>query len=128
MGFQHEPADPMGNEPPEIFMRQLKRWVRDNMVLGIQGAKRVHCATGGVWYELPTIPPVATTINGMNPRGEYDPTASYAAKDMVVIRAGANAGTFVCIKAHSGQTPHLPDTGDLYWYSISNNPVMGAWM
>lgn len=62
-------------------------------------------------------------------RGEYDPTAAYDVKDVVVISGGANAGSFVCIKANDGQQPQLPDTGNLYWVSLSGNvPVMGAWL
>jgi len=62
-------------------------------------------------------------------RGEYDPTASYAIGDIVVIRAGANAGSYGCIQANSGTSPQLPDIGNLYWISLSGNaPVLGAWM
>jgi len=62
-------------------------------------------------------------------RGEYDPTASYAAQDTVVIRAGSNSGSFVCIAANSGSAPQLPDTGNLYWVSLSGNvPSGGNWM
>ena len=58
--------------------------------------------------------------------GEYDPTASYAVQDYVVIRSGSNMGTFVCINANSAQAPQLPDTGNLYWVCISNSQAQ--WM
>ena len=74
------------------------------------------------------IPPAAS--GGISEfRGEYDPTASYNVGDEVVISGGANAGSYVCIQANSATTPQLPDTGNLYWVSLSGNaPVMGAWM
>ena len=62
-------------------------------------------------------------------RGEYDPTASYAEQDVVVIRTGSNSGSFVCIAANSGSAPQLPDIGNLYWVSLSGNvPAGGNWM
>ena len=62
-------------------------------------------------------------------RGEYDPTASYAEQDTVVIRAGSNSGSFVCIADNSAQAPQLPDIGNLYWVSLSGNvPAGGNWM
>jgi hypothetical protein len=61
--------------------------------------------------------------------GEWDPTRSYKAHQRTVIRAGANAGEFLCLIDHTGQNPTMPDTGNLYWLSLSGNaPVMGAWM
>lgn len=85
----------------------------------------------GTYFYTPNFPASSaggSNVSGMIFRGEYDTAATYAAKDMVVIRAGANAGTFVCILANSAKAPQLPDTGNLYWISISNSPVMGAWM
>ena len=62
-------------------------------------------------------------------RGEYDPEESYAVQDITVISAGSNAGSYVCIQPNTGQAPQLPDTGNLYWVSLSGNaPAMGAWM
>ena len=62
-------------------------------------------------------------------RGEYDPTASYAVQDIVVIRAGSNAGSFVCVTANNSQAPQMPDTGNLYWVSLSGNvPGGGNWI
>lgn len=72
---------------------------------------------------------------GLNPRGEYDATGntSYALLDMVVIRAGSNAGAFYAIQPVPSATgtqpsPTLPDTGNLFWICISNSPPLGQWM
>lgn len=71
----------------------------------------------------------AISTNGMNFRGEFDPTASYAVNDVVVIRAGSNAGSYVAIQPSGGQAPQLPDTGNLFWLSLSGNaPSLGNWM
>ena len=59
-------------------------------------------------------------------KGEYNPLADYVAQDVVVIRAGSNMGTFVCIQANSAQAPQLPDTGNLYWVCTSNSQAQ--WM
>lgn len=66
---------------------------------------------------------------GMNFRGEFDPTSSYAVNDVVVIRAGSNAGSYVAIQSSGSQAPVLPDTGNLFWLSLSGNaPALGAWL
>ena len=85
----------------------------------------------GVYFYKPNFP-TSSSGGGKSSgsiRGEYDMTASYAIGDIVVIRAGANAGSYVCIQANSGTSPQLPDIGNLYWISLSGNaPVLGAWM
>lgn len=69
------------------------------------------------------------TASGLNFRGEYDPTDSYNPNDVVVIREGSNAGSYVCIAASGSTAPALPDTGNLFWLSLSGNaPSLGAWM
>ena len=66
---------------------------------------------------------------GLTFRGEYDPTETYGIQDVVVIRSGANAGSYVCLQKHSGQAPQLPDVGNGYWMSLSGNvPGGGNWM
>lgn len=80
-------------------------------------------------YLRKRIYPQPAAKSGLNPRGEYDPTASYAVFDLVVIRSGANAGSFYALRPSSGVAPQIPDTGNLYWLSLSGNaPVLGAWM
>ena len=66
---------------------------------------------------------------GMIFRGEYDDTATYSPQDVVVIRAGANAGSYVCIASSTGNAPALPDIGNQYWINLNgNSPVGGAWL
>ena len=72
---------------------------------------------------------VGSPSAGMNFRGEYDPTFTYTPGDCVAIRAGANAGSFVCIAPNVGTAPQLPDTGNGYWISLSgNSPALGNWL
>jgi hypothetical protein len=62
-------------------------------------------------------------------RGEYNPTLAYNVLDIVVVSGGPNAGSFICIQANTGDAPVIPDTGNLYWVSLSGNvPVMGCWL
>lgn len=71
----------------------------------------------------------AAPAAGFSFRGEYSPSVSYAVDDVVVIRMGANAGSYVCIEANTGESPQLPDSGNLFWVSLSgNSPPMGYWM
>lgn len=68
---------------------------------------------------------------GMNFRGDWSPTASpaYQLQDVVVIRSGPNRGTFVLVTANPGTTPpQQPDTGNVYWVSLSNGVTMGDWL
>jgi hypothetical protein len=70
--------------------------------------------------------------SGMIFRGEYSETLLYKAQDVVVIRSGPNAGSYVCILANGGtnlQAPVIPDTNGLYWISLTGNVTsMGQWL
>ena len=71
-----------------------------------------------------------TTASGMNFRGEFDSTATYAVQDVVFIRSGSNAGAFICIKVGSALTypPTNPDTGNEYWMAWPGSFPLGQWM
>ena len=72
---------------------------------------------------------IASKKAGIVFRGEYDPTASYNVNDMVVIRSGPNAGSYICIQANSGNSPQMPDLGNLFWINLNGNaPTMGQWI
>lgn len=68
-------------------------------------------------------------VRGMMFRGEYDEAENYNPQDVVVIRAGANAGSYVCIQSTNGNAPTLPDIGNQYWINLNgNSPVGGAFL
>jgi hypothetical protein len=59
-------------------------------------------------------------------RGEYDPTSggsAYEVQDVVVIRNGPTAGTYV--KVTSGAT--APSDGSPDWVMLSHGDFMGVW-
>ena len=80
-------------------------------------------------------PGLGSAGGGLNPRGEYDASGAtqYNYLDMVVVRAGSNAGTFYAIQNVPAATgtqpiPTCPDTGNQFWICISNSPPLGQWM
>tara|TARA_R110000868_G_scaffold245626_7_gene502235 strand:+ start:20773 stop:21207 length:435 start_codon:yes stop_codon:yes gene_type:complete len=70
--------------------------------------------------------------SGMIFRGEYSADLSYSPQEVVVIRSGPNAGSYVCILANDStdpQNPIVPDTNGLYWISLTGNVTsMGQWL
>tara|TARA_R110000868_G_scaffold221_2_gene2112 strand:+ start:789 stop:1220 length:432 start_codon:yes stop_codon:yes gene_type:complete len=72
------------------------------------------------------------SASGMIFRGEYSTDLSYNPQDVVVIRSGPNAGSYVCILANDStdpQSPIIPDTNGLYWISLTGNVTsMGQWL
>ena len=57
---------------------------------------------------------------GMNYRGEYQETTSYAIGDVVRVRGGDHQGVYICVKPALGNTPTYPepydvDASDNYW-------------
>lgn len=65
---------------------------------------------------------------GMIFRGEWDGTVSYKEQDVVVIRGGVAAGTYVCVRDAPATTPMptYPATGD-FWVNLSPGNTLGAW-
>ena len=66
---------------------------------------------------------------GMNFKGEWSATEEYSIDDVVLIRGGTEAGTFVCVRAVTGGggiTEKRPAQG-LYWVSLSRAHPMGVW-
>lgn len=71
------------------------------------------------------VPPSSTAGGGgLNNRGEYDPTSTYALNDLVVISMGINQGTFVCITPIVSGVP--PYTGGGDWQQLPGG-VLGVW-
>jgi hypothetical protein len=108
-----------------------------NSQFPFQDTPTVRCSRtpgGYAFFAAPGRVGVAVSKGGkMNFRGEYDASANppYAVQDVVVIRGGANAGSFVCIAGNPGAThpPTAPDTGNGYWICLANNTnALGEWM
>ena len=68
-----------------------------------------------------------TVSGGMTFRGEWSPTVTdYSEQDVVVIRGGVSAGTYVALQdVPVGTEPAYPDVG-IYWASLSRG-VSGLW-
>lgn len=69
---------------------------------------------------------------GMIFRGEFSATypGDYKEQDVVVVRSGPNAGTFVCVKNSpnaANNPPVNPDAGG-FWVSLSVGGTVGEWL
>lgn len=83
-----EPADPQGDGDQEVFMRNLKRWIRAYIVLNIKGARRVPQPNCGVIYEIADAKPADGSGGGFRwqePKKELDPTVAVAKDTWVYI-------------------------------------------
>ena len=70
-------------------------------------------------------------VAGMVFRGEFDPTKTdYVVQNVVFIRAGSNAGAFICVKDAPDAThpPTNPDTGNEFWMAWPGSFPLGQWM
>ena len=88
----------------------------------------------GTYFYTPIFPasvPMAQVVTGMVFRGEWNPlTKDYVAQNVVFIRAGSNAGAFICLQAAPDAThpPTNPDTGNEYWMAWPGSFPLGQWM
>ncbi len=98
----------------------------DELVARLRGLSNIEVVTGPVGKFilgdekcLLVIPPSSA---GMNPRLEYDPTATYKYFDLVFISRGSNQGTFLYInKSSSLGSDHPPYAGGNYWVEFPSN-------
>ena len=64
--------------------------------------------------------------------GEIDMSGAtvYKVRQWGVIRTGTPLGTYICIKETDAATnpPTQPDTGNLFWLSLSNGDTIGNWL
>jgi hypothetical protein len=76
----------------------------------------------------------ASAPPGMKFQGEWSSASSYFAapnQDVVVIRGGVSAGTYVCVRNAPAGTPPpgSPDpTVGTFWVSIASGDSRGAWV
>jgi hypothetical protein len=120
--FVPMPRHAMDLKTQRIMAQAINSLLNSQIVAGTKN--QAHHSDTNVIYEIDT-----TGGGGGQFKGEYNPTAAYAVQDTVVISSGPNAGSYVCIQKNTGSAPQLPDTGNLFWVSLSGNvPVMGAWL
>ena len=66
---------------------------------------------------------------GMNFVGEWSSTSNYVADDVVVIRGGTEAGTYICVRQVTADAADIslqPGQG-VYWASLSRAHPLGVW-
>jgi len=124
-----EPADPTGGTNEAVWMRNLKRWIRWGQITDVVGGTLRPKADGTNTLFIDQ-QGGGFSSGKMTFRGEYDSETSYAVQDVVVIRSGTNAGSYVCIAAGATDTdpPTQPDTGNTFWLSLSNASSAGTWL
>jgi uncharacterized membrane protein len=66
---------------------------------------------------------------GMSFAGEWNSASSYAVDDVVVIRGGTEAGTYICTRAVTANAAdvNLQPAQGLYWASLSRAHPLGTW-
>lgn len=99
--------------------------IRANGVGALDGVK----ATSNTTYWIPL--GSGGGSGGMQFRGDFDTSGAtqYVSQNVVVIRGGISAGTYVCISddpAVPGQPPSDPATGDR-WVALSRGYTIGWW-
>lgn len=68
---------------------------------------------------------------GLRFRGEWSAAEVYAVDDIVVVRGGVSAGSYICIQSvgpagDPSQVPSWPDVG-VYWVSLGRGNTGGQW-
>ncbi len=123
------PAPLTGNSPLVRWLNALRAAVLASQVHSVSGGSFERGAQGTHIKVRPGHGGSTPTGSGMHFRGEYDSGVDYIAGDVVVIRTGTNAGSYVCVKDHPSATypPTQPDTG-IYWVSLSNGNTVGQWL
>lgn len=109
-----EPADPLGNGAPEIWQRQMKRWLKRFLVVDIAGAIRKPQPNGGVIYQLPSAlppasPPGRVPFSGIGAPGPTTLTGgSFSAGPVpslyVDMTTPTNPVMYVCVTAGTAAT------------------------
>ena len=126
------PPRPFGDTPEARGLQAIWDilWGPDSIftdTLAIQFQKQ---ATGKYIPKI-NLPMAKGAVAGMVFRGEFDPTKTdYVVQNVVFIRAGSNAGAFICVKDAPDAThpPTNPDTGNEFWMAWPGSFPLGQWM
>ena len=119
------PGDPMGNDPRDIWARNLMRFLRHYLVVDISNAKRKPQSNGGVIYEVLTQPARNSRAGGF--KGEYDPAKSYSAGETFLISSATTISTVAVIAGFYGVPPGGKDVNGLLWAgSVPASPTGNA--
>ena len=124
------PPDASGDGAESDFINRTLKRSGELQFYDSQTVK-VEQTTRGVRWHVKIPPPTQGVSAGMVFRGEWDPTKTdYVVQNVVFIRAGSNAGAFVCVKDAPDSThpPTNPDTGNEYWMAWPGSFPLGQWM
>ena len=107
-----------------MFMRQLKRWIRQSMVLDTKGAKRCPQPNGGVIWVINQAPQTVASsgIRLQGPNLELDPTAAVARGVVVYVSPQnplATTGLFDLVI--NDNVLHTANPG--WWIALKNVPA-----
>jgi hypothetical protein len=119
-----------GNDPLVRWLNSLREFAASCRITSFQGGYMSQGANGTQLISVITAGSGAPGGVGMLFRGEYSSEVAYSVQDVVVIRTGANAGTYVCVQANPGSTnpPTTPDTGNAYWVQLVGGASVGKWV
>ena len=124
--MKHVPNKPNGNTKHIAHHRALHERVFEGGGLVIAGPGiALSVNEFGQYVVTNSVNPGRGGSGFFTVRGEYDPAATYALYEVVVISTGMNQGTFVCIA--EGTTGIAPYTGGGYWMQLPGG-LLGQWM
>jgi hypothetical protein len=88
-------------------------------------------STKGTALFLKRFPKGGAPSSGMVFRGEWSAIESYSTQDVVVVRGGISAGTYVCVRnnppATAPQDPASDPSLGIYWVCLSRGPTWGQY-
>jgi hypothetical protein len=117
--------------PMAAWLNRLRSFCLSHIIIDSPDIRREEKPNGTALF-LTQSPRGAPGSSGMNFRGEWSSGNSYSVGDVVVLRAGVSAGTYVCVLSAPVGTAQPTDqpvdpTQAIYWVSIARSNTIGAW-
>jgi len=124
---------PPQNLPPIKRMKALTAWLNELRdfcaALAPMNSHNInvqHTAIGTSYIGNP--PPTPARGGGIRYRGDWSGDSSYSVDDLVTIRGGIAAGTYLCVVAAPVGTPAPNDPSlGIYWVSLARGNTLGQW-
>ncbi len=116
--------DGSGDGPESDFINRVLEQIKKELQFYDSQTITWEQTTRGTRAHVRNVRPGSTGTDGINPRGEWDPTDNYVKNDLVVISMGANQGTYLALQS---VTVILPTTGAPNWLQLPGG-LLGQWM
>ena len=121
------PPCPQGNGRNATWYQWVHNKLTKELRFSSSPTVRIQQKPDGITLHAIAEQSKSSVVAGMTFRGEWLATINYNVGDVVVIRTGASAGSYVCVQAVFGSSPMQPDTGSPYWVSLGLGSAIGQW-